>query len=163
MIHKKGSLERSYILDHLLAGKISAYFSVIIPTVYHSFFSPHTFLLSFTCEILQSNGKSDRIKLWRYADTVIFENETQTKFNPGITHHSWQTDVSLYCVIIMYYCRVVQVWHQNRWLHWDFPTGFYNWVFQFISIIQPVINKTGRYFDILFYNTAHTDIPNCLI
>lgn len=82
MIHKKGSLESSYLgSDHLLADKIAldVYFIVITPVSF--IFLSHAVLLSFTCEILQSNGKSDCMNLWRCADTIIFKNEM---FNPSL-------------------------------------------------------------------------------
>ncbi len=46
---------------------------------------------------------------------------------------------------------------RSRFLR-DFPMGFYNGVFQFMSKIKPVVNITWRYFHVLFYNVncAHS-------
>ncbi len=49
----------------------------------------------------------------------------------------------------------------HRGLLWDFPVGFYNGVFQFMSKIKPVVNTTW-YFYVLFYNVNYTHLytPN---
>ncbi len=86
MIHKKGSLESSYFRRIIWQNSCGCLFHCHYSCIIH--FLSHAVLLSFTSEILHSNGKSDCMNLWRCGDT---KNPSLCPYQRKIKPHAWMT------------------------------------------------------------------------